>query len=252
MNAAVTTSYRLDDARLRLAWVIPVALLLWATLLTVFAWLLERTAPSPPELAPAEVRIVEVPPSAGLQGGAAAPHPAAASAKPNVVHARPKVESRARITMKRAVLPPLRVHPFKPTAPPALPASLFGTAKAANAVSGPAAPTSGPATASAGVGRGAGSGAGIGSDSGGARAIYAPKPVIPDSLREDSFQTVAVARFKVSSEGQVQVTLITPTESPQLNELLLETLKQWRFFPAMKSGTAVDSEFDLRIPISVQ
>jgi protein TonB len=46
--------------------------------------------------------------------------------------------------------------------------------------------------------------------------------------------------------------LVTSTESPQLNELLLETLSRWRFFPAMKSGVAVDSQFDLRIPISVQ
>jgi len=82
--------------------------------------------------------------------------------------------------------------------------------------------------------------------------MYAPKPVIPDSLREEAFQTVAVARFKVTYDGQVQVTLITPTENPQLNELLLETLKGWRFFPAMKSGVAIDSQFDLRIPISVE
>jgi protein TonB len=71
-------------------------------------------------------------------------------------------------------------------------------------------------------------------------------------LREEAIQTVAVARFKVTYDGQVQVALTTPTESPRLNELLLETLKQWRFFPAMKSGVAIDSQFDLRIPISVQ
>jgi hypothetical protein len=34
--------------------------------------------------------------------------------------------------------------------------------------------------------------------------------------------------------------------------VLIDTLKQWRFFPAMKSGVAIDSQFDLRIPISVQ
>jgi periplasmic protein TonB len=246
----MTSSYYIDDSRLRLAWVIPFSLLLWAAMLTVFALLLERTAPPPPELAPAEVRIVELPPTAGLQGGPTVQHPAAAPPKPKVETPKPHPH----IRIKRAALPPVRVHP-KPKAlpPPPLPPSTSGTAKEPTEVL----PSAGPPAASteapsAGVGRGSGTGAGIGSDSSGARAIFAPKPVIPDSLREDAFQTIAVARFKVTYDGQVQVTLITPTESPQLNELLLETLRQWRFFPAMKSGVAIDSQFDLRIPISVQ
>jgi periplasmic protein TonB len=260
MNSAarMTSSYQIDDPRLRLAWVIPVSLILWTALLTLFALLLERTAPSPPELTPAEVQIVELPPTAGLQGGGAAQHPAAAPSKPRIEAPKPK----PRIKIRRAVLPPVRVHPAKPKAPvaPIFPPSPSGTAKEPAEATSPASPSSGgteatrggTGAASVGSGRGEGSGAGIGSDNIGARAIYAPKPVIPDSLREESFQTVAVARFKVSYDGQVQVTLITPTESPQLNELLLETLKQWRFFPAMKSGVAINSQFDLRIPISVQ
>jgi len=50
----------------------------------------------------------------------------------------------------------------------------------------------------------------------------------------------------------VRVSLTQPTANPRMNQILLDTLKQWRFFPAMKSGIAVDSEFDLRIPITVQ
>ena len=152
-------------------------------------------------------------------------------------------------------MPQVRVHPKKPKEHPApiLPPSPSGTAKESNEASAPSGhPSTGTESPSAGAGRGAGSGSGIGSDSSGARAIYAPKPVIPDSLREEAMQTVAVARFKVTYDGQVQVALTTPTESPRLNELLLETLKQWRFFPAMKAGVAIDSQFDLRIPISVQ
>src|SRR6516164_6316221 len=92
MNSAarMTSSYEIDDARLRLAWVIPVSLILWAALLTLFAVLLERTAPSPPELPPAEVRIVELPPTAGLQGGAAVQHPAEAPPQPRVETPKPK------------------------------------------------------------------------------------------------------------------------------------------------------------------
>ena len=244
----------MDDPRLRLVWIIPLSLILWTALLTIFAVLLERTSPPPPELAPAEVRIVELPPTVGLQGGSKVQHPAAAPAKPTLERAKPKPH----IRIRRAATPPARLHRVKPKVPPAplAPPSAGETAKevsesheAHTAGEGSSAPMQKPG---AGSGPGAGNGAGPGSDSSGARAIYAPKPVIPDDLREEAFQTVAVARFKVTYDGQVQVTLITPTESPQLNELLLETLKQWRFFPAMKSGVAVNSQFDLRIPISVE
>jgi periplasmic protein TonB len=50
----------------------------------------------------------------------------------------------------------------------------------------------------------------------------------------------------------VKVTLAKPTADPRLNQILLSTLEQWRFFPAMKGGVAIDSAFDVRIPVSVQ
>jgi protein TonB len=86
----------------------------------------------------------------------------------------------------------------------------------------------------------------------GARAIYAPTPVIPDDLREDVIQTEAVARFKVSFDGASEVTLEKPTSSPRLNQVILDALKQWKFFPAVHNGIAIESSFEVRIPISVQ
>ena len=82
--------------------------------------------------------------------------------------------------------------------------------------------------------------------------MYAPTPVIPDDLREGTFSTVAIAQFKVSPEGNVEVTLLKPTPNPRLNQILLDTLRQWKFFPAMKSGVAIASQFEVRIPIAVQ
>ena len=110
--------------------------------------------------------------------------------------------------------------------------------------------TNAPATPSATEGPGGGLGAGSGQT--GAHAIYAPTPVIPPDLREDAFQAVAIAHFVVAADGTVQVTLTQPTSSPRINEVLLETLKQWKFFPAMKDGIAINSEFEVRIPIAVQ
>jgi periplasmic protein TonB len=183
-----------------------------------------------------EARLVEIvpPQPAGLQGGAApAPKPKPA-AKPHPQHKtavarRPKVEA-----------PPI-ISPSETT----------------EVGKGPSVPTtSGPPSTEASVGvpggTGVGNGAGIGNDTSGARAIYAPTPTIPDDLREDSFHAVAVAHFQVAPDGTVKVTLTQPTQNPSLNQILLTTLREWKFFPAMKDGIAIASEFDVRIPISVE
>ena len=46
------------------------------------------------------------------------------------------------------------------------------------------------------------------------------------------------------------MTLAQPTPNPRLNQILLNTLREWKFFPAMKDGIAINSEFDVRIPIT--
>jgi protein TonB len=232
----------LDEPGRRLLWTLPLALLIWLALLMGFSAMLELTTPPPPEHA-VEARLVELPPEVGgLQGGPAQVAPV--KAKPAVVKPAPIVHPRVaphpHIRMKRMA---------RPVAP-----SETGTAKSEEA---PPPQTSGsanghPATNAAPGGIGSGGGTGMGSDTAGARAIYAPTPEIPDELREDALDTVAVAHFKVGYDGQVEVTLAKPTSSPRLNQILLETLKQWKFFPAVKRGVASESEFDLRIPISVQ
>jgi protein TonB len=82
--------------------------------------------------------------------------------------------------------------------------------------------------------------------------MFAPVPSIPDDLRDEVLQTEAMAHFTVSYDGTVAVALTQPTNNPRLNQILLDTLKQWRFFPAVKGGVAIDSAFDVRIPITVQ
>lgn len=101
-------------------------------------------------------------------------------------------------------------------------------------------------------GAGGGSPEGSASESIGARALYAPTPQIPDDLRENIFSALAIAHFVVDREGQVQVTLVQPTSNPRLNQVILASLRTWKFFPATRDGIPVASEFDLRIPIAVQ
>jgi protein TonB len=243
MNGVVqTASPFLDEPWRRFAWIAPLSIAIWAGVLLGFAMVLKQTAPPLPELKPIEARIVELPPAAGLQGGpAAAPHPIApAPPKP-----KPHVEVRRRVSPA--------VHPRRVVIPEA-PPSFAGTRKEAPAESSAstkAAPTEGSA-GSSGAPEEKGGGSGLGSDSLGARAIYSPVPKIPDELREVAFEAEAVAHFEVSYEGNVKVTLAKPTADPRLNQILLSTLQQWRFFPAMKGGVAINSAFDVRIPVSVQ
>jgi periplasmic protein TonB len=232
----------LDEPTRRLLWIIPAAIAIWALLLSVFSMILTRTAVQQEEQAPIQAQLVEIPKEiGGLQGNGGALHPTA----PAIPHpkAAPKPHPVSHLK-KAAPLPPVIRSPY-------------GTEKSTSApsVEAPAGASTGSASESeegAGEDSGEGSGGGIGSDTVGARAIYAPTPVIPDDLREDVIQTEAVARFNVSFDGASEVTLEKPTSSPRLNQVLLDTLKQWKFFPAVKNGVAIPSSFEVRIPISVQ
>lgn len=85
-----------------------------------------------------------------------------------------------------------------------------------------------------------------------ARATYKLMPELPDEFRRRNIELVAVARFRVGANGSAQVELIEPTSDPELNRVLLESLKRWKFFPALQDGTPVASSIDIRIPISVR
>ncbi|HLX04958.1 MAG TPA: TonB family protein [Candidatus Binatus sp.] len=235
----------LDEPGRRLLWVIPLAIAIWAILLSGFSLILMRTKVMPQEEStPIEARLIDIPKAAaGLQGNGGAIHPSA----PAIPHpkAAPVVKPHPVAHAKKAApLPPVIRSPY-------------GTEKSTEAPSVNEAPGASTGTAteseSGGSESGEGSGGGgPGTDTVGAHAIYAPTPVIPDDLREDVIQTEAVARFNVSFDGVSEVTLEKPTASPRLNQVLLDTLKQWKFFPAVKNGVAIPSSFEVRIPISVQ
>ncbi len=253
-----------DEPWRRLPWIVLSALLAWTILLGAFGRMLRQQPPPQPPPAPIEARIVELPPpAAGLQGGAsakaatAAPPPAALPKPAAIAKPGPAPVHHVKKLVRRhpaAIAPPSPFgtakhveHPRVEAPPVAAKAPAPATLKGGSAKSRPDS-----ATGAIGGGTGSASGAGLGSDSSGARAVYAPAPAIPGDMREEPFSTVAVARFKVSPEGNVDVTLVTPTPNPRLNQILLDTLKEWKFFPAMKDGVAVNSEFELRIPIAVQ
>lgn len=188
-------------------------------------------------------------PTAGLAGPGGAPAKAGLALK---TPRRPRLVVRAEA--RRLAIRPLTSAPVRLTL---LPLSTVATVTEGHG----SAPTAGGVTAGSNHGGGSPddqaslgvvNSRSLGNDSFGARAAYAPLPEIPDDLRNNVFETEAIAHFVVERDGTTEVSLTRPTTSPRLNEVLLETLRQWQFEPAEKNGAAIRSEFDLRIPIAVE
>ena len=87
---------------------------------------------------------------------------------------------------------------------------------------------------------------------GGARALSKPMPKIPDDLRQEAMSAQALARFTVKPDGTASVELIKASPNVRLNQLLLDTLKNWRFFPALKEGKPTSSTEDILIKIEIK
>jgi len=81
---------------------------------------------------------------------------------------------------------------------------------------------------------------------------FRPLPKIPDDLREEAFQSYAIARFHINAEGSFRVELIKPCNNPRLNFLLLESLKKWQFIPEKKFGVFVATIKDIRVEFKVE
>jgi protein TonB len=90
------------------------------------------------------------------------------------------------------------------------------------------------------------------SDRAAAHVLYSPLPKIPDELREQAMEMEALARFDIKPDGTATVELVQPTPNPVLNRIILDTLKTWRFFPALDRGRPVASTQEVRIRLEVR
>jgi len=87
---------------------------------------------------------------------------------------------------------------------------------------------------------------------GAAGALFIPTPIIPPELRLHALDLIAVVRFNIGTDGRPTVVLEKATADPQINQILLDTFRRWRFFPAMQHGKPVPSTLVLRVPIKVE
>jgi protein TonB len=225
----------MDAPRFRFSVALLLAFVLWAVLLTQFVNPLLEPLPSLSVPVPTtmEMRLVE------LAAPSANTHAIAAAAVTPQAHAR-RDPTPARVAKPHEIQhasPEPAIAKTDQPAPPLSPeASPSATSTTAVTTSSSSALASNSAVAPAGSA---------------ARVISQPMPSLPDDLREDAYQAVAVARFDIHADGTIEVELSKPTQNPRLNALLLETLSKWRFFPAMQGGHAVESHQDVRVHFNV-
>ena len=242
-GVSLPQSADIDNPWRRLPWTLPTALLIWAVALCGLAYVIEKPTSQPVEPPPIDAQLIE-------------------QSVPAVAHERPVAAHKAK--------PLPIVRPQQPQVSPRIeqnPAAQKAEVTTNAAVALPAAPggshtTSGEGLATANTSANNGTQAGLYDGkspsrgniyaSSGARAIVQPMPQIPDDLREGTFNSTALARFHIAVDGAVQVELAKPTPNPRLNRILLDSLRKWRFIPAIKNGRPVASTEDIIVKIEVK
>lgn len=191
---------------------LPIAALLWVSIAGGFLRLLHRAPPTPEKILPIDAQIVQAPPAPRTTiKPAPRPEPKTEPAPTPTAKPVPKRAPAPRPTPKPARVPP-KPTPVEKPAPQSAPT---------------------PTTKM------------------GAHAIFAPMPVIPDDLRDEAVHAVALARFHIHADGTVRVELVKPTPFPRINQIIMNTLKKWRFFPALDHGTPIPSLQDVKIRVDV-
>ena len=250
-----TTSVRtvpgVDSPWPRLPWTLPAALLIWMVALWGLAYFMEKPTHQAVEPPPINAQLIEQPAPVATQN--TRPERPVAVHKPKPL---PQVRPRQGPVMPQVSSPteqrpaaqqagvPTNTGVSVLTAPPG---GVPGEGQAA--ASRNTSPDSG---AQAGPYDRKGSPRGTIYANSGARAIVQPMPQIPDDLREEAFNFTALARFRIAVDGSAKVELAKPTPNPRLNWILLDSLKKWRFIPAIKNGKPVASIEEIVVKIEVK
>jgi protein TonB len=216
-----TADVRHAGEPIRLWWALVAGFFLWALILFVFGHLVaskDAEVATPP---PIDAQLVELPEAKPL-----APPSLPQKAREPVVKPRQAVADAPRVDRtvdKTAPQSTAKENPVPVQAP----------------VSKPAPPASPVSDASSGT------------EQMGAKAIYQPLPKIPDDLRDEAISAVAIARFQINPDGTASVELIKATSNPRINQIIVNTLKTWKFFPALQNGKPVSSTQEIKVHIDV-
>lgn len=214
MNSAVgVLETRTKD--IKFWWPLPSAVVVWLVIVWGFGWYLATPQVANPPPVTIEARIVELPD----------PRPAPRPSAP--MHQQP------RLTPKRVM--PKEPRPQKTVIPKQQPSPQTSTT--------PAEPPRSPAPETNTHPQGG--------ERMGARATYQPLPKIPEDLRDEAINAVAMAQFHINVDGTATVELVKPTPNPRINQIILNTLRTWRFFPALQDGKPMPSTQEIKVNVDV-
>ena len=238
----------MDSPWRRLPWTLPAALLIWAAALWGSAYFMYKPTYRPVEPPPVDAQLIELP--APVATETIEPEPPAAVEQPKP----PPPVVPQQVPVKPKVSPRTRQKPVAQKAKVITSASdVPGNALTAPIEDAPAAEnTSSNSGSQDGSYDPKGPSRGNMYANSGARAIVQPMPQIPEDLRAEAFKSSALARFHIAVDGSAEVELAKPTPFPRLNRILLDSLKQWRFMPAIKSGKPVASTEEILVKIEVK
>jgi len=236
----------------RLPWTLPTALLIWTVSLWIMAFFMGKPSHRPTEPPPIDAQFIEqfIPYAAEDIGPGRA---GASEAQPQAEQqpAPKEVKPETGITKPRPKpvrKPPNHVAVAKPSTDETAPAPGIASEQQDGA----------EREQFASIGAQGGSPYGKGTSTGsmyansGARAILQPLPQIPDDLRREAFNSSVLARFHIAPDGSAEVELARPTQDVRLNRLVMDSLKKWRFMPAIKNGKPVASVEEILVKIEVK
>jgi TonB family protein len=83
------------------------------------------------------------------------------------------------------------------------------------------------------------------------QVVDCPQPVIPANLHEHCFKSCCIARFLIKEDGKTQVRLVSSSGDEEVDQITLQTLKQWKFRPAALNGKPVQSTRRIKVEFEV-
>jgi len=85
-----------------------------------------------------------------------------------------------------------------------------------------------------------------------ASATHQEDVQIPDSLKSQSFKSFVRVAVDIAADGSFTVTLRTSSGNTDVDKLVLDTLKKWKWKAALKDGEPVDSVQRFRFNFSIE
>lgn len=81
--------------------------------------------------------------------------------------------------------------------------------------------------------------------------VFSPKPPVKDRALLPAAEQQIVVDVRLSAQGDVLSETLVKGMGNALDQIVLDTVKSWRFQPATLNGTAVASESELIFPFSL-